>query len=173
VQRQQVVDFTFPYIWEELVPVVPKGSPIKSIRQFKPPAKIGAARGTSAIDTILAVYPDAIIRQYPDIAATAVALSQGLVDVVTCNRASARLLASRIPDLEIGEAFVQDAWGIVLRQNDSRWRGWLEFTMQRMWLEGLYQKIYKKWYLVEPDFTLWSGGPARLQPGIETWDGKV
>lgn len=173
VQRQQIVDFTFPYIWEGIGPLVRQDSPIDDVKQFKPPIKIGAARGTANMDAILAVVPDAAITQYPDIAATVVALKQGLVDVVTTNMTSARLLASRNPDLKVGKPFFEDSWGIVLRQNDSRWRNWLEFTMQKMWLEGLYQDIYKKWYVVDPDFTLWSSGFARLQPGINTWDGKV
>ena len=173
VQRQQVIDFTFPYYWDSTVPLFRKDSPFTKIQDMTPPHKVGVSRGNPDADHVRALVPNVIIVEYPDLATGVLALKQGLVDATTITANIGKVRIEENPDLKLGESFYQDMYGITLRQNDSRWRNWLEFTLQKMWLEGLFQGLYKKWLKAPPDFTLWSGGPARLQPGIEKWDGKV
>jgi len=173
VQRQQVIDFTFPYYWDSTVPLFRKDSPFTNIQQMKPPHKVGISRGNVDADHVRALVPDVIIVEYPDLAAGVLALKQGLVDATTITANTGKVRVEENPDLKLGDPFFQDMYGITFRQNDSRWRNWLEFTLQTMWVEGLFQSLYKKWLNAPPDFTIWSGGPARLQPGIEKWDGKV
>jgi hypothetical protein len=52
----------------------------------------------------------------------------------------------------------------MVRQDDSKWRNWLNWALQRMWTEGTLQKLYMKWYGFEPDFSLGDGG--QLQPRV-------
>ncbi len=46
----------------------------------------------------------------------------------------------------------------MVRQDDSKWRNWLDWALQRMWAEGTMQKLYVKWYGIEPNFKLGDNG---------------
>jgi len=173
VQRQQAIDFTFPYYWDPTVPLFRKDTPFTKIEDMQPPHKVGISRGNSDADHVKALIPNVQIVEYPDLATAVLALKQGIVDATTITAFTGRVRVRENPDLKLGDSFYQDMYGLTLRQNDSRWRNWLEFTLQKLWAEGVFQAMYKKWIGAEPDFTIWSGGPARLQPGIEQWDGKV
>ena len=47
---------------------------------------------------------------------------------------------------------------IMVRQDDSKWRNWLDWALQRMVLEGTLPKLYKKWYDVDMTFRLGDNG---------------
>ena len=64
----------------------------------------------------------------------------------------------RHPDL------TRDPIAIALRQNDSKWRNFLNHTIQELWLDGRYQKIWEQHWGYPPDFKIWS--EFGLQPGI-------
>ncbi|NCC23993.1 MAG: transporter substrate-binding domain-containing protein [Deltaproteobacteria bacterium] len=46
----------------------------------------------------------------------------------------------------VGDFFSDEPYGIGLPEDDSKWRDTINFTIQDMWLDGTYQKIYDKWY---------------------------
>ena len=46
----------------------------------------------------------------------------------------------------VGDFFSNEPYGIGLPEDDSDWRDLINFTLQDMWLDGTYQKIYDKWY---------------------------
>ena len=52
----------------------------------------------------------------------------------------------------------------MVRQDDSKWRNWLNWALQRMWVEGTFQKLYTKWYGVEPAYGL--GDYGQIQPRV-------
>ena len=46
----------------------------------------------------------------------------------------------------VGDFFSNEPYGIGLPENDSKWRDLVNFTLQDMWADGTYKKIYDKWY---------------------------
>lgn len=46
----------------------------------------------------------------------------------------------------VGDFFSDEPYGIGLPENDSDWRDTINFTLQDMWKDGTYMKIYNKWY---------------------------
>jgi len=46
----------------------------------------------------------------------------------------------------VGDFFSDEPYGIGLPEDDSKWRDHINFTLQDMWLDGTYKKIYDKWY---------------------------
>ena len=50
----------------------------------------------------------------------------------------------------------------MVRVDDSKWRKWLDWALQRMWVEGTLQQPYVKWHGIEPDFSF--GDAGLIQP---------
>jgi polar amino acid transport system substrate-binding protein len=46
----------------------------------------------------------------------------------------------------VGDFFSDEPYGIGLPEDDSKWRDLVNFTIQDMWKDGTYKKIYNKWY---------------------------
>ena len=46
----------------------------------------------------------------------------------------------------VGDFFSDEPYGIGVPEDDSKWRDHINFTLQDMWLDGTYKKIYDKWY---------------------------
>jgi polar amino acid transport system substrate-binding protein len=46
----------------------------------------------------------------------------------------------------VGDFFSDEPYGIGLPQDDSAWRDQINFTLQDIWADGTYKKIYDKWY---------------------------
>src|SRR3546814_13640822 len=81
------------------------------------------------------------------------ALAQGKVDVVPTMRWQAfgimEAVGERAEGLAVGETFFEDVMAIGLRENDSDWRDWVNWALQRLWADGTYQALYKKHYRME------------------------
>ena len=68
------------------------------------------------------------------------------------NRSAARI-ASKLrasspkPDdyVIVGDSLGGGDYAIGVRENDSRWRDALNFTLQDIWKDGTWDKIYDKW----------------------------
>ncbi|MFO7595783.1 MAG: ABC transporter substrate-binding protein [Desulfocurvibacter africanus] len=46
----------------------------------------------------------------------------------------------------VGDFISDEPYGIGLPENDSKWRDTINFTLQDIWADGTYKKIYDKWY---------------------------
>jgi polar amino acid transport system substrate-binding protein len=170
VQRNQVVDFTIPYIWDSVSIIVRKDSDIHDIKDIQPPKIMGATRGSNNIPIFKDRVPNGNVMQFDDYNQTVLALKLKKIDAVVINRVTGQSFIRNEPTLEIRSDFYPDPVGIMVRQNDSKWRNFLNFTLQQMYADGTYQKIYKKEIGGDVNFQLFS--EKTLQPGIEKWNGK-
>ena len=73
-------------------------------------------------------------------------------------------LGDRAKGLVVGNAFLSDPQAIGVRENDSDWRDWVNWALQRMWAEGTLQALYKEHYKMDPPFVIWENG--QLQPRV-------
>jgi polar amino acid transport system substrate-binding protein len=163
VEREKVIDFTIPYLWDSGVPLVRQGESLNAA-DYGPPKKVGVTQGSFFVDLFKAVRPDGQFTTYQEYGDAVAALKQKRIDAVLMNRTNAIYIVQNTPGLAIGKPFVSLPLGIMVRQNDSKWRNWVNWTLQRMWKDGTYKKIYRKSFGEDPDFPMWSSN--QLQPGI-------
>ena len=161
--RNEVVDFTYSYIWDDAVLLVRSKDSTK-IEDYKNDKKVLAStQGNGFIDRWKQLWPGAQIKQYPEEPAMMAALRRGDIDAILANEASA------VRYVKSGEFAMSPPWtnspdAIMVRLDDSKWRNWLNWALQRMWVEGTLQKLYAKWFGVEPPFGL--GDYGQIQPRV-------
>lgn len=163
VDRNKVVDFTIPYVWDGDSLIVYKGASL-NIKDYAPPKKIATTQGSLFGTLVKELVPNAelvLFQEFPD---TLVALINHKVDAVATNHFNAVTFVKKYPQLVVGNDYFQDPWAIGIRQDDTKWRNFLNFTMQEMWKSGEYQKLYAQYFGELPAFHMWS--EFRLQPGI-------
>jgi polar amino acid transport system substrate-binding protein len=164
VQREDVVDFSTPYVWDSCVLIVKKGTS-GNVADYGPPRRIATTQGSLLVDYVKSEVPTAqfvFFQEYPD---AITALLAGRVDAVATNTFSAQSYVALRPQLlEVGTPFYNDPWAIGIRENDSKWRNFLDITMQEMWHRGEYQTMFARHFGAPPVFKMWS--EYRLQPGI-------
>ena len=163
VKRDEVVDFSIPYVWDGVGLLVKKGSSL-NVKDYGPPKKVATTQGSFIIDLVKEQLPNVdlvLFQEFPD---AVVALQNGKVDAVGVNRFNGIAFAAKNPNLAMGDDFYVDPWSIGVRENDSDWRDFINFTLQELWQTGEYQKLYAKHYGAPPKFHMWS--EFRLQPGI-------
>jgi polar amino acid transport system substrate-binding protein len=161
--REETADFTIPYAWDSATILVHKGDDLNP-KDYGPPKKVATTQGSGNIEVFKRIVPNAdfvLFQEYPDAFA---ALQNHKVDAVVLNRAATGLAIKNDPNLAVGQDISRDVWGILVRPDDSKWRNFLNWTLQDLWASGEYQKIYAKWFGEQPWFPMWS--QYGLQPGI-------
>ena len=167
--RDEVVDFSHVYVVDQARIMVRKGASTDPQDYFNTDVAVGGMQGSFYIDLWKQHSPGANMKEYQEFPDVVVALIQGKVDVVPTNKLNAyeiiEKLGARAENIEVGGPFFEDFMAIGLRENDSDWRDWVNWALQRMWGDGTYQALYLKHYKTEPAFEL--GDAGRLQPGYE------
>jgi polar amino acid transport system substrate-binding protein len=161
--RNEVVDFTYSYIWDNAVLLVREGSSTKPADYVGSAKTIGATQGNGFVDNWKKESPNANFKLFREETDVVLALKKGDVDAYLANEFNATRFA------KTGGLVVTPAWktspdAIMVRQDDSKWRNWLNWALQRMWAEGTLQKLYAKWYGIEPNFKL--GDNSEIQQRV-------
>src|SRR3546814_16295336 len=105
-----------------------------------------------------------LYQEYPQLS---IAVLEGTVDASLMNYATAVEFAKHHNgDLVIGKPFFKDVHAIMVRENDSNWRNWINWGLQRLWKSGKLQAMYEKYYKFPPEMDIWQNG--MLQPGVST-----
>ena len=162
-QRNEQIDFTTPYIWDAVAMLVKKGASLK-IADYGPPKKIALTQGSSIVDYVKEKLPNAELVTFQNPSDAAAAFIQGKADAYASNRYAVRVISEQQPNFVVSDTIALDPIAIGVRQDDSKWLNWLNFTMQEMWKTGDYQKLFEKWFHEKPEWQIWSA--YRLQPGI-------
>lgn len=155
--RNEVVDFTFTYISDNGVLLVREGQSTKVEDYVSPSKVIGSTQGNGFVAGWKNLHPDTQFKLYPEESSVVVALKKGDVDAVLTNEFSAHRFAQS-GGLAYTPAWTTSPDSIMVRQDESKWRNWLNWALQRMWLEGTLQKLYKKWYGVDVNFRMGDAG---------------
>ena len=163
-EREEVIDFSIVYLWDGGTLIVRKGSGIRTIKDVKAPKVAATTQGSLFVDLWKEHHGIAPIRQFQDFTEAVLALKQKRVDGVLINRLAGTAFVQQDPNLELGEDYFKDPMGIGVRQNDSKWRNWVNWTLQELWKDGTFQRLFKQEIGFEPNYKLWS--EHRLQPGF-------
>jgi polar amino acid transport system substrate-binding protein len=167
--RDEVVDFSHVYVVDQTVIIIREGESTDPEDYFNNDKIVGVQQGSNDVNLWRRHSPDAKFKEYQEMPEIMVALAQGKVDVVPSMTFQARELIERMgpraDNIAVGGTFFEDFMAIGLRENDSDWRDWVNWALQRMWTEGTFQELYRKHYKMEPAFNL--GDSGRRQPGHE------
>ncbi len=163
-KREEVVDFSIIYNWDAGVPLF-RAKETTRIEDYVAPRKVATTQNNILADIFKKKVPGAQIIYFQEYGDAVSALLAKQVDSVLLTNVSAHTFAKRYPGkLAVGEPIFVDPQAIIVRQNDSLWRNTLNWTLQRLWANGTYGRIYEANFGYKPSFQLWS--PNGLQPGI-------
>ena len=147
-ERDKVIDFTIGYFWTGQKLMVKKGSTIQSAADLAG-KRVGTTAGALALKNLAAVQPKAIGQTFEGYPEAFLAMQRGLIDAVAADiiiLAGLRASSPKPDDYVIvGDSLGGGDYAIGVRENDSRWRDALNFTLQDIWKDGTWDKIYDKW----------------------------
>jgi polar amino acid transport system substrate-binding protein len=163
-KREEAVDFTIPAVWDAGKVLVRKDSPIKRLADLKGKT-IGIVHGSYYGITLKEMFPAEKFVTFTEYPQALAALEAGKVDASPLTLSNTVTLIKERPNLKaIDEDILKDPLAYPVRENDSKWRKWVNWTLQELWKDGKYQQFFKKHLGFEPHFQLWSA--YGLQPGI-------
>ncbi|GAA4009725.1 ABC transporter substrate-binding protein [Deinococcus rubellus] len=155
--RMDTVDFSNTYFLDGQRLLVPAGSPIKSTRDLAG-KRVGTAQGSTSEVNLKAAAPKANVislQQYTD---AFTALQQGRVDAVSTDSTILLGLKASAPDPSkyaiVGPFFSSEPYGMILKQNDSKWRNFVNESLSRVSADGTYKKIFSKWFGPKTKYSL-------------------
>ncbi len=166
--RDEKIDFSITYFFDGQKFLAKTGT-IKEPKDLVG-KKIGSMQGTTSI-----VNAKAYMKKLGDNAAKVTgyqnevemfeALRSGRVQAITTDSTLLIALAAKEPGKYelVGEFISDEPYGVGLPQNDSAWRDIINFTIQDIWKDGTYMKIYNKWF--GPD----TETPFPMTEKIEMW----
>ena len=147
-ERDEVIDFSITYFMDGQKLLVAADSGIKGYEDLAG-KKVSSVKGSTSEKNILLVQPKAIVVSFEGYPEAFLALKQGKVEAVTTD--SVILVGLKGSDPEpakwaiVGEFFSSEPYGLGVRENDSEWRDFVNFTLMKMWNEGDWYKVYEKW----------------------------
>ena len=143
-ERAQVVDFTQPYFLGGQALLVRKDSGIKSIDDTAG-KKVGTTQGSNDPNGVKAFQPKAEIVYFQEYPQAFLALKQGKIDAMSTTDLTLAAFAKQAPSfVVIVPPFKPDPWVIGVRQNDSKWRLFLDETIMDAWADGTIAKLHEK-----------------------------
>jgi len=163
-KRDEVVDFPLVYNWDSVVVLVRAGDS-KNPGDYGPPKSVAQPQGSISGDLLKLQVPNAEVKSFQEYGDAVSALLSKKTDAVLMNAFSANEYATRYAGkVEVGESFFQDPQGLMTRENESDLSDLLSWTVQKLWADGTYAKLYEKHFGFAPKHTLWSSNG--LQPGV-------
>lgn len=148
--RDQVVDFTLPYLYTPQTLLVKKGSGIKSVADLAG-KRVGVDAGSGAVKKVPVAQPKATIQTFQNWPEAFFALERGTVDAIATDNLLLAGLRTATPDpsayVLVGkEGFYSGGYyAAAVRENDSKSRDAINFLLQDQWKDGTWQKTFDKW----------------------------
>lgn len=146
--RDEKIDFSITYFMDGQKLLVEKGSGIESTDDLAK-KKVGTVKGSTSEKNIKAAQPKARVISFDEYPQAFLALKQGKVVAVTTDSGilSGLKASDDNPDnwVVAGEFFSSEPYGLGLPENDSDFRDFVNKSLNEMWLDGTYHKLFKKW----------------------------
>lgn len=169
-KRDQEIDFSQTYFWSEQTFLVKTGG-IQILADLvgKP---VGMDRGSHAVGNWRDwlshhghAFDPKLIVEFGDKQIAIQALQQGAIAGYAQDYEILSSFAKQNPSLTVlkSESIGQKQDGIGLRENDSKLRDAINFSIQSIEISGEYEHIYLRWF--GPD----SDAPVPLEHRIEVW----
>ena len=146
--RDEQIDFSITYFMDGQKLLVKKGSGIMSTDDLAN-RKVGTVKGSTSEKNIKNAQPKAQVISYDEYPQAFMALKQGKVKAVTTDSGILAGLKAGDDNPEkweiVGEFFSSEPYGLGVPENDSAFRDFVNKSLNEMWLDGTYHKLFKKW----------------------------
>lgn len=165
-EREAFIDFSQTYFMGGQTLLAPESSAVQTLAdlQNKP---IGVLQGSTSGDILLNVASKQniilTVQSLPESAAAIAALQSGQVAALAADSVVLSQLAAKNPGFRLsGGRLTQEPYAIGLRQGDSALRELVNFTLQDMKNDGVYDQIYQRWFPTDTPYALehLTGQPA-------------
>ncbi|MCX7805308.1 MAG: transporter substrate-binding domain-containing protein [Planctomycetota bacterium] len=144
--REEEVDFSVPYFADKQAFLVKADSPVAGYLDLAGKT-VGAVEGSTAMENVRIVQPDAKVAGFRDYGEAFAALKDGRVDAVASDSIILLgLISGDKAGYRIVGRFGYEPYGIAVRQDDSRWRDRINGILMDMWEEGALQRLYESWF---------------------------
>ena len=151
IAREEAVDYSITYFRTGQRLLVRKGTGIKSAADLAEPKTVAVVQGANSGPNFQKAQPQARIVSFQEYPQAVLALKQGQVDALTTDE----VLLDQFADdqLEVvGELITVELYGMLMRQNDSKWRDWINVAIQKSWKDGSYQTSHRQNFKREPSY---------------------
>ena len=154
-ERAQTIDFTSPYFLAGTTFLVAKDSGIKSVADLAPPRKIGSVQGSADAPGLLAQLPNADVQYFQEFPEVFVALKQKKIDAMLTASVTLAEFSKNDSDLVVVmPPFKPDPWAIGVRQNDSKWRLFVEEAIMDASADGTIARLHQQYIGTPINFTV-------------------
>jgi len=152
-EREDVVDFSFPFFFSETAFLVPKDSPIKTKADLSG-KRLGGAQGTTNLKAIedqakAGLYSPKEIVTFEGHAQGFLGLKTGKVDAYATDRSLLMGLASKDEHPDAWRtsdfAIAYEPYGYLMRENNSDFRDFVNNTIFWTIKTGKFYELYDKW----------------------------
>jgi len=148
--RDDAIDFSIDYFYSPQTLLVRKDSGVRKVADLNG-KRVGAVIGAGSIKYFQEAQPGAKMQTFENQGESFLALSQGLVDALATDAvilAGLRANAANPNDfLLLGKeaTYGGGPYGLGMRENDSKWRDAVNYTLQDIWTDGTWDKLFNKW----------------------------
>jgi polar amino acid transport system substrate-binding protein/glutamate/aspartate transport system substrate-binding protein len=154
VAREETVDFTLTVFLTGTQLLVKKGSGIKSYKDL-PGKKVGAAQGSTNEKAIRdlndkgEIKPAANIVVYQEHTQGFLALQRNILDAYVTDGILLAGLKAKAPNPDefdvVGGFITYDPYAFIVRENDSKFRDFINIEIINMIKDGRFFQVYDKW----------------------------
>jgi len=156
LEREEVVDFSLPYFLTGTRLLVPKDSPIKDFPDLAG-KRVGMGSGSTAnIKGIDKAVESGLIKPacekilFEEHNKGFLALQQGKIHAYFTDASMLAGMKAKAQNPEdwkiVGRYLTYEPYGMILPQNQSAWRDFVNATLIRMFKSGRFEQIYDKWF---------------------------
>ena len=155
--RLDVVDFTNPYFLDGVRILTKAGSSVQGLRDLQG-KRVGTVQGTTGENVVKTQGKGINLTSFQQYSDAFTALSQGRIEAIVTD--STILLGLKMGASNpkawaiVGPYLSQEPYGLIIRQNDSRWRNFLNESLSRMNDDGTYRKLIRKWFGKDSEYEM-------------------
>jgi len=156
--RERFVDFSISYFLETERVLVYRQSGVHSLTDLKH-KKVAVVSGDSVEEHISSIFSDImlyVVDGYPD---HYEAFESGLVQAVAADYLRLKeYMLTRAAEPEqcyiLTDVIAYAPYGIVLPENDSDWRDFVNLALMRAFRDGSFERIFNKWFSRDSGFAI-------------------
>lgn len=146
-ERLEQVNFSDVYFDAGQSLLVHKDSGIKGIEDLGAGSTVLAVKGSTSVDNIKELAPEAKVLEWENYAECFTALQSGQGDAMTTDNAILLGMASQNPDYVLaGESFTKEPYGIAINKGQDNFLNEVNQALAEMHADGTYDKIFDKWF---------------------------
>ena len=165
-KREDSIDFSIVVFWDADVVLVKKDSPITHLKDLEDKT-FAVAQGSFYGAMLKDMFPKAKFVTFEEWTQLVTAVETGKADATVATLSFTQILKNR-PDSKVRileENLGRDPLAFLVRENDSKWRKWIDGTLQELWKSGKIQDYTKQYLGFDPVTPMWS--PFGLEPGFK------